>query len=88
MSTISVTYPSIRTYDVELISWRQYPEGVADTLRLQNYVNVTENYWGAYPPGLMVINGVRTTCGKLGDGDLRWKETKLRPTKRPPLPAI
>ena len=43
VSTISVTYPTIGTYDVELISWRQYPEGIADTLRLQNYINVTEN---------------------------------------------
>ena len=43
VSSISVTYPSIGTYDVELISWRQYPEGTADTLRLQNYINVTEN---------------------------------------------
>ena len=51
-------------------------------------IHVTENYWGAYPPGLMIINGVRGTCGKLGDGDLRWKETKLRPIKRPPLPII
>ena len=52
VSTISVTYPSIGTYDVELISWRQYPEGVADTLRLQNYVNVTENL---EPPTIMSI---------------------------------
>ena len=43
VSSISVTYPSVGTYDVELISWRQYPEGTADTLRLQNYINVTEN---------------------------------------------
>ena len=43
VSTISVTYPSTGTYDVELISWRQYPEGAAYTLRLHNYVNVTEN---------------------------------------------
>jgi len=43
VSTISVTYQTIGTYDVELISWRQYPEGIADTLRLQNYINVTEN---------------------------------------------
>ena len=50
--TISVTYPSIGTYDVELISWRQYPEGVADTLRLQHYVNVTENL---EPPTIMNI---------------------------------
>ncbi len=52
VSTISVTFPSIGTYDVELISWRQYPEGVADTLRLQNYVNVTENL---EPPTIMSI---------------------------------
>jgi hypothetical protein len=51
-------------------------------------VHVTEDYWGAYPPGMMVMNGVRGTAGKLGDGNLRWKETKLRPTKRPPLPVI
>ena len=51
-------------------------------------VHVTENYWGAYPPGMMVMNGVRGTAGKLGDGNLRWKENKLRPTKRPPLPVI
>ena len=52
VSTISVTYPSTGTYDVELISWRQYPEGAADTLRLHNYVNVTENL---EPPTLMSI---------------------------------
>jgi hypothetical protein len=52
VSTISVAYPSIGTYDVELISWRQYPEGVADTLRLQNFVNVTENL---EPPTIISI---------------------------------
>lgn len=52
VSTISVTYPTIGTYDVELISWRQYPEGAADTLRLQNYINVTENL---EPPTIMSI---------------------------------
>lgn len=52
VSTISVTYPTIGTYDVELISWRQYPEGAADTLRLQNYISVTENL---EPPTIMSI---------------------------------
>jgi hypothetical protein len=52
VGTISVTYPSIGTYDVELISWRQYPEGATDTLRLQNYINVTENL---EPPTIMSI---------------------------------
>ena len=52
VSTISVTYPTIGTYDVELISWRQYPTGAADTLRLQNYVNITENL---EPPTIMSI---------------------------------
>ena len=52
VSSISVTYPTIGTYDVELISWRQYPEGIADTLRLQNYINVTENL---EPPTIMSI---------------------------------
>ncbi len=46
------------------------------------------NYWGAYPPGLMVMNGVRGCAGKLGDGDLRWKENIPRPTKRPPIAVI
>jgi len=52
VSTISVTYQTIGTYDVELISWRQYPQGVADTLRLQNYINVTENL---EPPTIISI---------------------------------
>jgi len=43
VSTISVTYPTIGSYDVELISWREYPAGAADTIRLQNYINITEN---------------------------------------------
>ena len=52
VSTVSVTYSNIGTYDVELISWRQYPEGAADTLRLQNFINITENL---EPPTLMSI---------------------------------
>ena len=52
VNTVAVTYPTIGTYDVELISWRQYPEGLADTLHLQNYINITENL---EPPTIMSI---------------------------------
>ena len=51
VSTISVTYPTIGTYDVELISWRQYPEGAADTLRIPDYINIVEA-----PPVINSIN--------------------------------
>ena len=34
VSTIAVNYATTGTYDVELISWRQYPDGAADTLRI------------------------------------------------------
>ena len=42
VSTIAVNYATTGTYDVELISWRQYPEGAADTLRIPNYINIVE----------------------------------------------
>ena len=51
VSTISVTYQTIGTYDVELISWRQYPEGAADTLRIPDYINIVEA-----PPIINSIN--------------------------------
>tara|TARA_B110000967_G_scaffold195511_1_gene225088 strand:- start:208 stop:1683 length:1476 start_codon:yes stop_codon:yes gene_type:complete len=51
VSTISVTYPTIGTYDMELISWRQYPEGAADTLRIPDYINIVEA-----PPVIKSIN--------------------------------
>ena len=51
VSTISVNYATIGTYDVELISWRQYPEGAADTLRIPNYINIVEA-----PPIINSIN--------------------------------
>ena len=40
---IAVSYPTIGTYDVSLVSWRQYPEGSKDTLHLKDYINVIEN---------------------------------------------
>ena len=57
-------------------------------IKWHRQLHETEDYWGAYPPGMMVMNGVRGTAGKLGDGNLRWKENRLRPIKRPPLPVI
>jgi hypothetical protein len=43
VKNISVSYPTIGTYDLTLVSWRQYPMGVKDTLHLKDYVNVVEN---------------------------------------------
>ena len=40
---IAVSYPTIGTYDVSLVTWRQYPEGSKDTLHLKDYINVIEN---------------------------------------------
>ena len=53
VSTIAVNYATIGTYDVELISWRQYPEGAADTLRIPNYINIVEA-----PEALPIINSI------------------------------
>jgi hypothetical protein len=33
----------------------------------------------AYPPGLLIMEGKRQLCGKLGDGNLRWKQSKFIP---------
>lgn len=43
VKSIAVSYPSIGQYDVSLVTWRQYPTGEKDTLRLENFVNVIEN---------------------------------------------
>lgn len=43
VKNISVSYPSIGVYDLTLVTWRQYPTGVMDTLHLKDYVNVVEN---------------------------------------------
>lgn len=45
-------------------------------------------YWGAYPPGMMIMNGTRGTAGKLGDGDLRWKENRQKPNGKLPIKAF
>jgi hypothetical protein len=49
---IAVSYPTIGTYDLRLVTWRQYPEGTKDTLLLENYINVVEN---TDPPTLMEL---------------------------------
>lgn len=43
VKNISVSYPTIGTYDLTLVTWRQYPTGVMDTLHLKDYINVVEN---------------------------------------------
>lgn len=43
VESIAVSYTNIGKYDVSLVSWRQYPTGAKDTLRLKNFVNVIEN---------------------------------------------
>ena len=43
VKSVAVSYPSIGQYDVSLVTWRQYPTGEKDTLRLENFVNVIEN---------------------------------------------
>ena len=40
---ISVAYPTIGTYDLTLVSWRQYADGAKDTLHLKDYIKVIEN---------------------------------------------
>ncbi|MEM6376918.1 MAG: hypothetical protein AAF705_01820 [Bacteroidota bacterium] len=52
VSSIDVTYPEIGVYDVELITWRQFPQGAPDTLILKDYVNVVKN---VDPPSLLGI---------------------------------
>lgn len=39
----SVQYKFVGTYDVQLITWRDFPEGEADTTLLSNYINVISN---------------------------------------------
>ena len=34
-----------------------------------------------YPPNILIIEGKRQLCGKLGRGDLRWKQSKFIPRK-------
>lgn len=41
----------------------------------------------AYPPGLLIMEGKRQLCGKLGDGNLRWKKSPIR-TILPPQQLI
>ncbi len=43
VKNISVSYPTIGVYDLTLVTWRQYPTGVMDTLHLKEYINVVEN---------------------------------------------
>lgn len=60
VSTIAVTYPDIGVYDVELITWRQFPQGDPDTVVLRDYVNVVKN---VDPPTLLGIE--ETEAGTL-----------------------
>lgn len=53
VKNISVSYPTIGTYDLTLVSWRQNPTGVKDTLFLKDYVNVVENI---DPPSIKSIS--------------------------------
>lgn len=53
VSTISATYPEIGVYDVQLITWRQFPQGDPDTVLLRDYVNVIKN---VDPPSLLSID--------------------------------
>ncbi len=43
IKNITVSYPTIGTYDVSLVTWRQYPEGEKDTLHLKDYINIIKN---------------------------------------------
>ena len=43
VKNISVSYPTIGTYDLTLVTWRQYPTGEKDTLFFKDYINVVEN---------------------------------------------
>lgn len=43
VESIAVSYTNIGKYDVSLVSWRQYPTGEKDSLRLDNFINVIEN---------------------------------------------
>ena len=52
VKNIAVSYPTIGTYDLRLVTWRQYPEGTKDTLFLENYINIVENI---DPPTLMEL---------------------------------
>lgn len=52
VDTLAVQYPAVGVYDVQLISWRQYPEGDPDTVLLKDYVNVIEN---VEPPTIVGI---------------------------------
>lgn len=52
VDTLPVQYPAIGVYDVQLISWRQYPEGDPDTVLLRDFVNVIEN---VDPPSVVSI---------------------------------
>lgn len=43
VKNISASYPKIGTYDLTLVTWRQYPTGTKDTLYLKDYINIVEN---------------------------------------------
>jgi PKD repeat protein len=43
VKNIAVSYPKIGTYDLTLVTWRQNPTGIKDTLYLKDYINVVEN---------------------------------------------
>tara|TARA_R110000737_G_scaffold191897_1_gene213278 strand:+ start:770 stop:1210 length:441 start_codon:yes stop_codon:yes gene_type:complete len=32
-----------------------------------------------YPPGMLLVGNKKLLCGKLGDGNLRWKQSKFIP---------
>ena len=57
VKNIAVSYPTIGTYDLTLVSWRQYPTGTKDTLYLKDYVNVVKNI---DPPSIKSITESET----------------------------
>ena len=42
-------------------------------------INPGSSLESGYPPGLLIMEGKRQLCGKLGDGNLRWKQSKFIP---------
>ena len=52
VKNMAVSYSNIGTYDVSLVTWRQFPEGSKDTLVLENYIKIIENL---EPPTLVSI---------------------------------
>tara|TARA_R100000951_G_scaffold94548_2_gene83329 strand:- start:934 stop:1362 length:429 start_codon:yes stop_codon:yes gene_type:complete len=43
----------------------------------------SKRFWSAYPPGMLFVGNEKLLCGKLGHGDLRWKEANVKPIAAP-----